>query len=1098
MKEDQKKGTLPPVTRRGFLKGATLLGGGAVISGWGLSPWIGDVFHRRGTFVYPDRPPTWPGVETVYSVCKQCGSDCGLEAHVFGGVLQKLDGNPYHPASTEPHALYATDVSTAAVWPNPHSLCPRGQAGRQTVYDPYRVTAPLKRVGPRGSGQWEVIPWTQLIREVVEGGTLFRKVKGDNARRVKGFADLYDGGRNQSLPIDPRHPDMGPKTNGLVIYVGEAEAGQSQFIGRFANTFGTVNVQGNGQICNNNVGISYNLSTSGQAGEFRPDVLNAEYVIWFGLNALEANFPMQALGRKVVEAVSSGRLKYHMVDVRAGNALIHADSQTWVRPGGDGALAMGMIRWILDHQRYNEPYLTIPNAQAATAQGEPNYTNATWLVVSDATHPNNRAFLTAAEAGLVASSDSRASNPVVWDATNGKPAIATQVSRAKLWSAQPMDVTPVAVAGVSCQTSFQILAQEAMRYTLSQYAVMAGTDEQAIARLAQEVTSHGRRAVVDFFRGAVMHTNGVYAGRALMTLNMLIGNVDWMGGYIVGGGGADILGTETGQPYQLKKWPRMTSQVPAGVTISRNGTAYETTSYYQEHLSKGTSPYPAQRPWFPFSGGLWEEMFAGIYEGYPYPCEILVQHIANPAWSAPGIGGADDEDLPWPRLIKDIAKVPLFIAIDTQISESSRYADYIVPDTTYLEGWGFPSPRPVIPTKATGVRYPVIEPLTQKTPAGEPMSMEQFFIDVAKALSLPGFGARAFLEGGSLDTREDYYLKMVANVAWDRSFLARSDNQLVTLGPVPDAEGKEISTIGSLRSRYQDALTDVDWAKVTYVLARGGRFEDYNVAYLPNAETTTRLRELMGHQVLRTGVERWAKAPHQVSPDDLLATYADTVPIWNGGIPSKNPSWVTHVLGTAAALQIYNPDQALAVNALTGTHFLGTGSYQPPQNMLGQLLSDLDPTAEFSFVLSTRKETVHSKGWTIADPWLLEMLPEAFIDINPLDADRLNLRDGDVVRVSSRTYPRGLTGRLRLLSGVRPGVVSFPHSYGHWYYGSGKWTIDGQRYQGDASRNAPVRLNAVMRLDPSLAASDGWTIGLEDPIGGGCAYFETPIRIQKV
>jgi hypothetical protein len=70
MKEDQKKGTLPPVTRRGFLKGATLLGGGAVISGWGLSPWIGDVFHRRGTFVYPDRPPTWPGVETVYSVCK--------------------------------------------------------------------------------------------------------------------------------------------------------------------------------------------------------------------------------------------------------------------------------------------------------------------------------------------------------------------------------------------------------------------------------------------------------------------------------------------------------------------------------------------------------------------------------------------------------------------------------------------------------------------------------------------------------------------------------------------------------------------------------------------------------------------------------------------------------------------------------------------------------------------------------------------------------------------------------------------------------------------------------------------------------------------
>ena len=1095
---DQKPPIIPPVSRRGFLKGASVLGGGVLVGGWGLSPWIGDVFHRRGTFVYPDRPPTWSGVDTVYSVCKQCGSDCGLEAHIFRGVLQKLDGNPYHPASTEPQAPYATDAKAVTVWPEAHSLCPRGQAGRQTVYDPYRVTVPLKRTGPRGSNNWQAISWNQLINEVVSGGALFRQVKGEETRTVAGFGDLYNHGLNQKTPIDPKHPDMGPKTNGLVIYVGEAEAGQSQFIGRFASSFGTVNVQGNGQICDANRSIANLLSTNQQATDLKPDVANAQYVLWFGLNALEANFPMQALGRKVVEAVTANHLKYHMVDVRTGNAMLHADNYTWVRPGGDGALAMGMIRWILEEERYDGNYLSVPHAQAAVVAGEPNFTNASWLVITDVTHSRARQFLTAGEAGLVSPSDSRAADPVVLATASGKPTVATQTLQAKIWPSQRLDVSPVTVAGIACKTSMQILAEEAMRYTLAEYAELAGTNTRSIEDLAREFTNHGKRAVADFFRGPAMHTNGVYAGRAIMTLNFLIGNVDWMGGYTVGGGGTNFVGTKTTAPYHLDTWPNQNANMPSGVTISRNGTTYESTSFYEERVKQGQSPYPAERPWFPFSGGLWEEMFAGMYQGYPYPAQILVQHIANPAWSAPGIGGADDENLPWVRLIKDTAKVPLFIAIDTQIAESSRYADYIVPDTTYLEGWGFPAPRPVIPTKATGVRHPVIEPLTQKTPAGEPMSMEQFFIDVAKNLRLPGFGSNAFMEGGSLNAREDYYLKMVANVAWDDSLWTRSGDHLVKQGPVPDGGSDDMQSVQPLKTRYAQALSPMAWSKAAYVLARGGRFEDYNVAYLPNAETTTRLHDLMDDQIAITGVEEWARAPHQLSPGTLKAIYASMAAPWDSIHLSSNRSWMTHQFGTTVALQIYNPDQASAINALTGQRFLGTGSYQPPQNMLGQPLALLDPLSEFPFVLSTHKETVQSKAWTIADPWLLEMLPEAFIDMNPVDAQSHGLNAGDLVRVSSRTYPQGLTGHLRLLPGVRPGVISFPHSYGHWQYGSGTWKISGQHFHGDASRNAPVRLNAVMRLDPSLAAPDGWTIAMEDPIGGGSAYYETRVKVVKV
>ncbi len=48
-----------------------------------------------------------------------------------------------------------------------------------------------------------------------------------------------------------------------------------------------------------------------------------------------------------------------------------------VMPGSDSALAMGMIHWIMDNQRYNADYLAIPGVQAMQQAGEQSWTNAT-------------------------------------------------------------------------------------------------------------------------------------------------------------------------------------------------------------------------------------------------------------------------------------------------------------------------------------------------------------------------------------------------------------------------------------------------------------------------------------------------------------------------------------------------------------------------------------------------------------------------------------------------------------------------------------------------------------------------------------------------
>ncbi len=1091
-----------PFNRRTFLKGVGLAGGGIVVAGWGVSPWIEDVFIRRGTYVYPDRPPTMNGVKTTFSVCKQCRSDCGIVARTYNGVLEKLDGNPFHPNSTEPHAPYSTNPLSASVWSQAHSLCARGQAGRQTVYDPYRITAPLKRTGPRGSGQYATISWTQLIEEVTQGGKLFSNVSGEESRYVEGYSSIWNSGQGRFTNIDPKNSDFGPQTNGLVIYWGRAESGQNDFLTRFAHAFGTVNVFPHVGICelNHHVATQESLNGIGGVAMLKPDILNSEFIIWFGANVTEANFPMQTLGRKVVQAKTSGRLEVVIVDPRAGNANLIANQWVPIKPGGDGALALGMIRNIIESNLYNSSYLQSPNLASAQAQRFPNYSNASWLVVEDPSHANYKKFLRVSDLSPLNSAGGSASDPVVIDLASGNPMSAALSSVGNLWPNGLMSTDPIMINGVSCKTSFMELYSSASEKTLDEYAKIAGIASSVITDLSVRFTGHGTKAVADFYRGPAMHTNGVNNCRAIMILNFLVGNLDVVGGSMVGGGAADFDGKNPNAIYPLASWPNQPSGVPKGVPISREGVFYEKSNAYLEATSSGKSPFPAPRPWFPFGFGIWPEIFAGIYQQYPYPIKILFQHEANPAWSPPAIGGAPD-GTPWIKMITDLEKVPLFISTDIVLAESSSYADYIVPDTSFLEGYGVPTGFPTYPTKTQGIRIPVVKPLTSMTPEGEPMSMEQFLIDVAKKIGLPGFGQNAFADGGPLNRREEFYFRQIANIAYDPTFLVLGPSGYVKAGPVPDAGLSEfqIANIDSYKSKV--SLPDEVWNKIAYVLARGGRFEDYLVGYLPSDQVANIYTEIIQGAINESSLAPWSQPANGINSDSLESQFLASIAQIRS-FPQK-PTFATHTYGSMGKstvdlpCQIYNEVVATTHNALTGELFSGVPLYLPASTIKGKLLSDLDPVSEYPFMLSTHKQPIHSKSRTISDPWLLELMPESFIDINPIDANKLGVKSGSKVRVISATRPSGMRGTVRVLPGIRPGVITFPAAFGHWQYGSGSWTINGQSFEGDQLRNAPVHLNALMRLDPDNAASDGWTIGLEDPVGGGAVYFDTSVKVIK-
>ncbi len=85
-----------------------------------------------------------PGIPTYYaSTCRECPAGCGIIVKTREGRPIKIEGNPEHPV-------------------NRGRLCARGQAALQGLYDPDRVTQPMKRDGTH----WKAITWEQAETEV--------------------------------------------------------------------------------------------------------------------------------------------------------------------------------------------------------------------------------------------------------------------------------------------------------------------------------------------------------------------------------------------------------------------------------------------------------------------------------------------------------------------------------------------------------------------------------------------------------------------------------------------------------------------------------------------------------------------------------------------------------------------------------------------------------------------------------------------------------------------------------------------------------------------------------------------------------------------
>ncbi len=1042
------------ISRRDFLKNSALLGATAGVTLTGANTFAGMTEEERKKFLYEIQKPE----NIIYSACLQCHNACSIKGKIYNGLLGKIDGNPYCPQTMLPHIDYVSSPDKVAQVDG--KVCPKGQAGIQTLYDPYRIKKVLKRKGKRGSNKWETIDFHKAIDEIVNGGNLFGEgnVKGlkniivlkdaDLSKELAADAKAFGKGEmtleefktkhanHMNFLIDSNRPDLGPKNNKFIMMCGRIEHGRKELGKRFTlGAMGSNNFYEHTSICEQSHHIAFKkvtnkwVVTDGKgvwkngAEHLKPDFLNAEFVIFFGTGAFEANFGKTSMAQKVTDALVNRNFKMAVVDPRMSQTAAKADWWVPVRPGADAAFAWGMIRWIIENERYNKTTLTNTNYAAANETGEKSITDATLLVKIKDGKPSE--FLRASEIGI--GKDTEFVTMV-----NGQPA------KVDLNAPQAIHgdlLSDIILKGMKVKSAFQLIVDEAMSKPIGEWAKISGVKPRQITEIAKEFTSHGKKAGVDLYRGVVQHTNGYYSGVSIIYLNLLIGNVDYLGGMQKGGGHWHEDGSHQGV-FDLKGHNHPGKLSAFGPPITREKSRYEDTSFFREN------GYPSKRQWYPHSGNIYQEILASGEDEYPYGIDFLFLHKGTPLLSMPGGVHAIE-------YVSNPKKLPLFIASDIIIGESSMFADYIFPDTTYMERWGTPHTTPDVAQKASKVRQPIVPSITEMVEInGEkmPINLEAVYIAIADKMGLSGFGENAFDNGLALKRPEDWYLKMVANIAVEGDGVPESDDAGVTLFK---KARKHFPSEYFSTKRYKQAIGNDEslFRKMVYVLNRGGRFENYDKAF--------------------------TKAPYNNSQLKGFLTF-----------------FIEHVAKTK--------------NAMTGINYSGLGIYETIKQMDGKK-TGFEKRAEDEFRMSTFKEVFGGQSRTIGNYWSQQSLePENKLLMNKRDADNLGLANNDWVTIKSDSNPEGqidlkngtkiqVKSRLRVIQGIRPGTVSMSWHFGHWAYGGSDVEIDGQIIKGDSRRKDSACPNPVLAIDKSLK-----NMCLTDPIGASSSFYDTKVKIEKI
>jgi len=238
-------------------------------------------------------------LQAIPTTCEQCPAGCGIIAYLDGERLVQLLGNPRHPN-------------------NQGGICAKGIAGINLVNDPERLLYPMKRIGPRGSGQWTKITWDEAYY------TLSRRIK-----------EMMSKGRINELVIDRDQDDP--------------------LLDRFIAAVGATRIINRPALKNLNRDTTF-ISMVGSPCLIE-DIGKSRTTLNFGANPYANHELYIGFARRLVQARVEKGAKLYTFDVRMSETAAKSDTWYPIKAGTDGLVALALAKVIIEKQLADKDFI---------------------------------------------------------------------------------------------------------------------------------------------------------------------------------------------------------------------------------------------------------------------------------------------------------------------------------------------------------------------------------------------------------------------------------------------------------------------------------------------------------------------------------------------------------------------------------------------------------------------------------------------------------------------------------------------------------------------------------------------------------------------
>ena len=634
-------------------------------------------------------PSSTPEVKTT--TCYMCACRCGIRVHLRDGEVRYIDGNPEHPI-------------------NRGVICAKGSSGIMKQNSPARLTQPLRRRrgAERGAADFEAISWDEAFAMLTER---LARIRATDPKRFALFT-----GRDQMQALT----------------------------GLFARQFGTPNYAAHGGFCSVNMAAGMIYTMGGSFWEFGgPDLDHARLFVMLGTAEDHHSNPLKIAISKFKR--SGGRF-ISVNPVRTGYSAI-ADEWIPIRPGTDGALLLALIHELIASGLYDREFVA-------------RYTNGGYLIDLDPS--SERYGLPVLDARSAEVYSLFPQNHLWWDRARAGPVLSHEPA-----CHPEIEGRFVLSDGTPVKPAFELLKERVAENTPEWAAQITGIPADTIRRLAREMgttaldqafelpipwtdcwgTRHesvtGRPVAFHAMRGLAAHSNGFHAIRSLSILMSMLGTIDRPGGFrhkapypraippsAKGPNDPDMVRPNTPLPTPPLGWPAS----PDDLFIDGDGKPLRIDKAFSwEH------PLAVH--------GLMHNVVTNAWRGDPYRIDTLMLFMANMAWNS-AMNPADVRRMLNDKDADGGYRIPFLVVCDAFQSETTAFADLVLPDTTYLERHDVMSllDRPISefdgPTDS--VRVPVLPP------KGECKPFQEVLVELAGRLGLPAFvnadGSRKYLD----------------------------------------------------------------------------------------------------------------------------------------------------------------------------------------------------------------------------------------------------------------------------------------------------------------------------------------------------------------